>query len=111
VLSDHQREEGLSVHVHRRQVDPRDVQQGRGQIDAQHRSLEEEEQGGRGRVGRRRKKKRREEESAVRAPAYLCVRVHLQRLLGLDSGASDHQRDSDVELVQLPVVDGQRELT
>lgn len=34
----------------------------------------------------------------------------LQLLLGFDARTSDHQRDSDVKLVQLPLVDGQREL-
>lgn len=35
----------------------------------------------------------------------------LQRLVGFDAGAADHERDPDVELIQLPLVDGQRELT
>lgn len=41
----------------------------------------------------------------------LCACGYLHRLIGRDPGSSDHERDPDVELVQLPLVDGQRELT
>lgn len=39
------------------------------------------------------------------------VCVYLAGLVGLDVGASDHQRNPDVELVELPFIQRQRELT
>lgn len=39
--ADHLSEERLSVHIHKRQVDPGYVQYGGSQVDVQHRSLEE----------------------------------------------------------------------
>lgn len=35
----------------------------------------------------------------------------LQRLIWFDAGATDHERDPDVKLIQLPLINGQRELT
>lgn len=39
------------------------------------------------------------------------ARAYLHRLIGRDPGSTDHERDLDVELVQLPLIDGQGELT
>ena len=35
----------------------------------------------------------------------------LQHLVRFDAGTADQERDPDVEFIQLPLVDGQRELT
>jgi len=35
----------------------------------------------------------------------------LQRLVWLDARAANQERDPDVKLIQLPLIDGQRELT
>lgn len=34
----------------------------------------------------------------------------LQHLVWFDAWTSDHERDSDVKLIQLPLINGQREL-
>lgn len=47
----------------------------------------------------------------VAAKFLHVVRDYLHRLLRRDPGSTDHERDLDVEVVQLPLIDGQRELT
>lgn len=49
--------------------------------------------------------------NSKRVTVRVCVMPDLQRLVGFDSGAADHERDLDVEFVELPLVDGQGELT
>ncbi len=39
------------------------------------------------------------------------VCLYLAGLVGFDVWSSDHKRNSDVKLVELPLVHGQRELT
>ena len=41
----------------------------------------------------------------------VCVCVYLAGLVGLDVRSSDHERNSDVELVELPLIQRERELT
>lgn len=51
-------------------------------------------------------------EEEPRAAKFLrFVRGYLHRLLGRHPGSTHHERDPDVELVQLPLIDGQGELT
>jgi len=41
----------------------------------------------------------------------LVIKMYLAGLVGFDIWSSDHERNSDVELVELPFIQRQRELT
>lgn len=51
------------------------------------------------------------EQEMAAAKFLRFVRAYLHRLIGRDPGSTDHERYPDVELVQLPLINGQGELT